>query len=125
MPEVPTVRIKGHKAGEYLIVNQSEFDPEKQKLFDPKEEPSSGAPDERPLGAISPATIVGDNEVVLPRRPHPDGLVPPAPDGRPPPPKAKVGSVVGMEGGHEVRSQGPALGKVGPTDESSAKPEKA
>lgn len=92
------------KAGDFLVINAADFDPKVHKEFvseDGDEEPA------KPLdiGLVTPATLVGDGtEVVAPREPHPEGLVPPAENGRPVPPKEKIGPVVGMTGGQVVRA---------------------
>jgi hypothetical protein len=119
MAELRVTKIKNpDKSGEFLIINATDFNEEEHELFEEGAEPFMAAPDSAPPAKISPATIVGDNEVVLPRTPHPLGLIPPAEDSRPVPPKAKIGDVVGYEAGHEVREAGEAANMVGALDET-------
>lgn len=117
MAALLTVKVKNpDKSGAYLIINQSDFDGEKHELFDENEQPQFAAADSAGPAKIGPATLVGDNEVVLPRVPHPEGLIPPAEDFKPVPPKAKVGEVIGYDAGHEVRAAGEAADMVGALD---------
>ena len=112
-----TVKIKDpDRFGEYLIIDNSTFDPEKHELFDEEEGPQFAAEDSAGPARVGPATLVGDNEVVLPRVPHPEGLIPPAEDFKPVPPKAKVGEVTGYDAGHEVRAAGESANMVGALD---------
>mgnify|MGYP001588323628 CR=1 FL=1 len=116
MAETSIVKIRDpDRSGEFLIINASDFDKEKQQLFDEEAVPEQAPADSRAV-LVSPATIVGDNEVVLPRVPHPEGLIPPAEDNKPVPPKAKIGEVVGFESGQEVRAPGESLNMIGALD---------
>ena len=116
MAELMIIKIKDpDRPGDFLVINASDFDKEEHEPFDEDSVPEF-APPSRPPAQVSPATIVGDNEVVLPRTPHPLGLVPPAEDSKPVPPKAKIGEVVGVNAGQEVREAGESADMVGALD---------
>lgn len=117
MAETRIVKVKDpDKAGEYLIINATEYNEEQYQLFEEDTQPEMAPADGGQPAQISPATIVGDNQVVLPRTPHPEGLIPPAEDFKPVPPKAKIGEVVGVNAGQEVREAGESADMVGALD---------
>lgn len=117
MAELMVIKIKNpDKSGEFLVINASDFNKDEHELFEEGSEPEMAAADSAGPAQISPATIVGDNEVVLPRTPHPEGLIPPAEDFKPVPPKAKIGEVIGVNAGQEVRAAGEAADMVGALD---------
>lgn len=108
MASTTVLKIKDpDKKGDFLILDASEFDPEKHKLYSQEEEEAPAPAESSGPALISPATVVADNQVVIPRTPHPEGLIPPAADGKPVPPKAEIGPVIGVNAGQEVRSDIP------------------